>query len=157
MTSTLIFVTVYRRSSLHVTEVFCDELTSLFKIILTYKSTVIISGDFNIHMDDPNDITAKHFRDLLNAFGLTQHVNDATHVYDHTLDLIITQPNFSPTLVITNPPIISDHEPILCDFAVVRSTPAPLRQVVSRRLKVVNSELLLVLSLSCPYVLIYHC
>ena len=92
-------------------------------------------------MDDPDDITAEHFRNLLNAFGLAQHVRSATHVYGHTLDLIITQPSFSPTLVITDPTIISDHELILCDFTVVRSTPAPLRQVVSRRLKAINTEL----------------
>ena len=110
-------------------------------------------------MDDPNDMIAEHFRDLLNAFGLRQHFRGATHVYGRTLDLITTQPSFSPTLVITDPPIISDHGLIPCDFTVVRSTPAPLRQVISRRLKAINTELLilLVLSLSCPYVSIYHC
>ena len=48
-------------------------------------------GDFNIHVDVPNDIDAVKFLDLLESLGREQHVTEATHIFGHTLDLVITR------------------------------------------------------------------
>ncbi len=47
----------------------------------------LIVGDFNIHVDNPNDALGLAFTDLINSFGVKQNV---THRYNHTLDLIIS-------------------------------------------------------------------
>ena len=38
-----------------------------------------------------NDREALRFLDLINAFNLQQHVQEATHRLGHTLDLVITR------------------------------------------------------------------
>ena len=52
---------------------------------------LVISGDFNIHMDVPDDPDAIKLRELLETTGLVQHVTVPTHISMHTLDLIITR------------------------------------------------------------------
>ena len=51
---------------------------------------LLIAGDFNFHLDDLNNKHAKRFVDILDGFGLQQHVKGPTHNKGHTLDLIIT-------------------------------------------------------------------
>ncbi|XP_030212422.1 uncharacterized protein LOC115543895 [Gadus morhua] len=52
---------------------------------------VIITGDFNIHMDNPEDPSVQTFCDLLVRLGLNQHTHGATrYPGGHTLDLVIT-------------------------------------------------------------------
>jgi len=50
-----------------------------------------LTGDFNVHVDDPNDSAAESFRELLESMSLTQHVLGSTHVQGHTLNLVITR------------------------------------------------------------------
>ena len=52
---------------------------------------LLITGDFNFHVDCPTEADAKKFADLMNTFGLIQHVHVPTHSSGHTLDLIITR------------------------------------------------------------------
>ena len=52
---------------------------------------MLVLGDFNIHVDVPNDIDAVKFLDLLESLGLKQHVTEATHIFGRTLDLVITR------------------------------------------------------------------
>ena len=40
-----------------------------------YAEVLLISGDFNFHIDDPSDNDAK----TLETFGLSQHVTAPTH------------------------------------------------------------------------------
>ena len=101
-------VVVYRPSSHTITDEFFEEFTALLEIASIYSSTVIICGDFNVHVDDVSDTSACRFTDLLNAFNLVQHVNDSTHTEVHALDLIITQPGFIPDHVNVDLPIISN-------------------------------------------------
>ena len=95
--SKFILVTIYKPSSISVTEVFFKELTSLLEIISIYRSVTIISGDLNIYFDDGVNATARKFLDLLDAFGLVQHIISPTHACGHTIDLIITLPSHAPS------------------------------------------------------------
>ena len=47
-------------------------------------------GDFNFHIDQPDDHNASVFLDILDSADLGQHVTEATHKKGHTLDLVIT-------------------------------------------------------------------
>ena len=45
--------------------------------------------DFNLHINDPQDIEANQFLDTIDVLGLKQLVNYPTHEKNNTLDLII--------------------------------------------------------------------
>ena len=46
-----------------------------------------ITGDFNIHLDDPLDSPSQHFTDLLSSTNLTQHVSVSTDILKHWTSL----------------------------------------------------------------------
>lgn len=48
---------------------------------------LLITGDFNIHVESTSDFDACKLHDLFASMGLEQHVKEATHVHGHTLDL----------------------------------------------------------------------
>jgi hypothetical protein len=52
---------------------------------------LVITGDFNFHVDIPTDRDAIKFLDILESYCLEQHVVGPTHVDGHTLDLIISR------------------------------------------------------------------
>jgi exonuclease III len=90
------------------------EFTSLLDRICLSTGHQIILGDFNIHMDNNENSHCIQFNNILNSFGLLQHVNQPTQIYGHTLDLIISRENdkiIKPIDVIK--PIISDHSSIM--------------------------------------------
>ena len=69
---------------------FIDQFTDLLTTLQTKYNNIIILGDINMHMDDPNNQNACILQDSINAFDLTQHVKIPTHNKGHTLDVIIT-------------------------------------------------------------------
>jgi len=64
---------------------------------------------FNIHVDQTDDVYAVRFRQLLQSFGLVQHVNEPTHSAGHMLDLIITRTDTEVTDLHVGD-MISDHD-----------------------------------------------
>ena len=59
---------------------------------LLYRVENFLLGDFNFHVDDPeNDAGAAKLSDLLNLHNLRQHVLVATHRNKHIVDLVITR------------------------------------------------------------------
>ena len=67
-----------------------DEFSQFLENVVTCPEVLVISGDFNFHLDDLCDNDTKKFMDLLETFRLSQHVSGPTHLSGHTLDLIIT-------------------------------------------------------------------
>ena len=45
---------------------------------------MLVLGDFNIHVDVPNDIDAVKFLDLRESLGLEQYVTKPTHIFSRT-------------------------------------------------------------------------
>lgn len=89
-------------------------------------------------MDDPNDIDACKFVDLLESLGLQQHVNQLTHVHGHTLDLIIARR--AENIIHDSPRIdryLSDHVSILCKL-VSPEPPITVKKVKYRKIKSVD-------------------
>lgn len=114
------------------TSTFFTEFADYLESVILSPEELLITGDFNIHVDNPDNVDARHLLELLDSMALIQHVASPTHVSGHTLDLIITR-NFSK--LITNKPItdrfISDHCAVLCDL----NTPKPptLQENISYR------------------------
>ena len=58
------------------------------------RGNLLIVGDFNIHVDNRDSTFAEDFSSILVSHDLVQHVNEATHVDNHTLDLVISRSSF---------------------------------------------------------------
>ena len=56
---------------------------------LTTHNNIVVSGDFNLHIDDIGNPDAQVFLDLMTVFGLQNHVHFKTHTGGHILDLIL--------------------------------------------------------------------
>ena len=73
------------------TSVFLNEFPAYLESVVMSPEPLLITGDFNIHVDVHNDSDAAHFLELLTSMGLEQHVDKPMHISGHTLDLIITR------------------------------------------------------------------
>ena len=108
--------------------------------ILLSKEQLLITGDFNIHIDAVDDPDSLKLLDLLESVGLRQHVSQPTHVHGHTLDLIITR--WSVQIIQDSPQtdrFISDHASLLCKL--LQDKPAvTTKKVTYRRLKSVDLD-----------------
>ena len=71
--------------------IFFEEFSNYLESIVMCSEILIIAGDFNFHFNDQSDIDTKRFIDMLETFGLKQHVTAPTHSSNHTLDLLITR------------------------------------------------------------------
>ena len=112
-------IIVYRPpySSLHPVpaSVFFDEFSQFLENVVMCPKVLVISGDFNLHLDDLRDNDTKKFMDLLETSSLLQHVSGPTHLSGHTFDLIITL--LSDDVVLASPKAtfpISNHFIIQC-------------------------------------------
>ena len=72
-------------------DLFLDEFSTLFEEVVPCSSELLISGDFNFHVDVAEDDNVFKLTSLPNTFDLQQLVNVSTHVLGHTLDLVITR------------------------------------------------------------------
>ena len=63
---------------------FLDEYTDWVAEYIMNDTNVIILGDFNLHVNDPNDDNAMDFIESTRALALQQHVNFSTHIWQHT-------------------------------------------------------------------------
>ena len=78
-------------------------------IKLQFKNCVIL-GDFNIHINDDNNLYAIEFLDLLDVLNMEQIVKSATHKKGNILDLIIMSTDSKLQVKHTiNGNFISDH------------------------------------------------
>ena len=117
---------------------FCDEFSSLLEHISTISEEVVITGDFNIHIDNVNDRDGMKLRDLLDIANLTQHVNGVTHLHGHTLDLLISRTTSSTVTkvdLITGLP--SDHNAVHCLINLSRPKPSR-KEICYRKVNSIN-------------------
>ena len=108
--------------------------------LLLCKEQRLITGDFNIHVDDRQDSCAWKFLELLDGVGLKQHVDQPTHREGHTLDLTITR--VSESLIVSTPVVdhfISDHAAVLCWLAPPRLR-FSVKIICHRKIKSINME-----------------
>src|SRR6218665_2280147 len=123
------------------TALFLQEFTTLLSIAATTPHEWLITGDFNIYVDNQSIAFTREFLTLLLSTNLTQHVNFPTHYQDHTLDLVITSSlsNLSPEISFSvDTP--SNHYPIFTLLNIL-PTPRPAPATHSfRRISSINIE-----------------
>ena len=88
--------------------------------LVSLPGKLLVTGDFNFHINNPFDNTARQFLDLLNCFNL--HVLNTvspTHKNNNILDLIIVRTDeltaLNPSV---NDPVISDHFAVHCNLPI---------------------------------------
>lgn len=104
---------------------FITEFTELLSSMCPKYSSIVVMGDFNIHVDSNQCNFANQFLNALNCFDFTQHVNFPTHSKVHTLDLVCSSGTVSPQGILPRDLSISDHIVILFHLAI----PVPQRRL----------------------------
>ena len=121
---------------------FSDFLADLHILIATAATTphdFIITGDFNLHIDNISDPRTQQFMSLLENSNLTQHVSFPTHQHGHILDLVITTKDSTLLPSITHSLISpSDHFPIFTSLSISPPTPPPLTEHFFRCINSIN-------------------
>ena len=121
--------------------VFFHEFAEYLESVVMSSDKLLITGEFNFHMDVPTDPNNIHFRDLLDAMGLVQHVKQPTHIHGHTLDLIITRQSDDFT---AEEPLfdrfIFDHVAVICSLRTRRPV-VELKHAEYRKLNSIDSVL----------------
>ena len=136
----LIYRPPYSRNHPISISTFLDQFSSLLEPILLCKEPLIITGDFNIHVDIPSE--SLQFSELLRSLSLIQHVNQPTHEKGHILDLIISRS--ADNIILSDPspvPLFSDHFSISCSLSL--SKPSLSSQEVTYRSKSINLPIFL--------------
>ena len=101
------------------------ELLSVFDLPVT------ITGDINIHFQTVDETNTKRMNEILESFGLVQHVSEPTHGRGGILDVVITSIDQPPTAVSVDDVGISDH--MLLTWPVKLAQPSPVYVTTSRR------------------------
>ena len=128
------FVIIYRTpySEAHPVSanVFFEEFAGCLESIIVCHENLVIDGDFNFHLHDLLDHDAMKFTELLETFGLENHVSFPTHINGHWLDLIITRStNDIKVLSPVSSLYLSDHCFVECSLTI--PTPYPTIKEIS--------------------------
>ena len=120
------FVNIYRTeySMKHkvTANTFLEEFSDYIGQALTKPGELIIVGDYNFHVERcDTDNEAANFMKMLDTHNIHQLVSEPTHVYQGTLDLVMTvNKDLIRDLQVTEDRLESDHFPI---FFSVTCTP----------------------------------
>ena len=102
------------------------------------NNSLLLLGDFNIHIDEENNDDATNFRDTMEALGMTQHIKFSTHMAKHIIDHIYTE--ISSNIKVTNcdqKDLILDHHIIVFNMSIPKSK-LTTTTILYRKLKDVN-------------------
>ncbi|XP_076841983.1 uncharacterized protein LOC143486075 [Brachyhypopomus gauderio] len=113
---------------------FLSDLSDFTTTLFSISSSILLLGDFNLHIDSPDCKHAMDFLDFLTCSSFTQHTNFPTHNRGHILDLVC-----STGLHIHNMSsvdlTISDHLAIIFDIDIPTPDPKQNRKITFRNLK----------------------
>ncbi|XP_072050218.1 uncharacterized protein [Amphiura filiformis] len=119
---------------------FLEEFSSLLESLTVLPGKLLMTGYFNVHVDNEEDREAFLFSNLLQSFGLCQHITGPTHKKGHTLHLIISRDEDD---IVTSPSVYwdmpSDHAAVKCYVNIFKPGPS-IKRVESRRLRDIDSE-----------------
>ena len=117
---------------------FIHDFESYLDTLVLTDEMLCITGDFNLHIDDPTDTYGCQFNDLLSSLCLVNHITFPIHQAGHTLDLVITQNNQEIELRSIRPGyFLSDHC-FVCVEIVIARLDVQRRMLSYHKLKSIN-------------------
>jgi hypothetical protein len=103
------------------TGIFMEEFPEYLENTVMCQESLLLIGDFNIHVDDSSDPHAAAFMNMLEALSLVNHVYFQTHESGHALDLIISKRGSGITIEnLVSDCYISDHAIVKCQLIAPR-------------------------------------
>ena len=122
------------------TSTFFADFADYLETLILSAEPLLITGDFNVHVDDSTNPDATRLLDLLDSMGLCQHVTHPTHELGHTIDLIITRQLDS---IICGSPVtdhlFSDHISVLTTLRATKPK-IILKERVYRKIKSIDLD-----------------
>ena len=120
---------------------FIEELGDLLEATATLRGKLVLLGDFNVHVDSRSDPESTQLTSLLNAFGMVQHVKDATHIDGHTLDLVVSRESDDIVKLCKVSAFASDHN---CVHVLLKAgnVHPPRKEISFRKVKSISSQAL---------------
>ena len=118
---------------------FCSELQDIPSYIFALPHDLALMGDFNLRIDSSSS-DAGRLSGILDSFDLHQYVDFPTHIYGHSLDLMIC-PQGCNVLSVSASDMISDHFSVVANLQITfinsRTTPQTIKY---RKLQSINIE-----------------
>ena len=117
---------------------FCNKLVGLLEENVTNDNgDIILTVNFNIHIDDMGSSDTLTFLDTLDSLDLRNHVNLPTHRSQHYLDLFIDS-RLSPTITeVRGGFMLSDHHFIYSRINITKER-APKAMISYRKINSIN-------------------
>lgn len=113
-----VLAVIYRPGSEAVSGPFFDEIARLIEILSSQSCPILLTGDANVRLDrDWARLT-----DLLDSFGLAQHVNSPTQAKGGILDIVVTRTDDPPWSLHVDEVGLSDHSLVRWSLTMRRST-----------------------------------
>ena len=130
-------VVIYRPPSSQ-KDAFFGEFGDLLEHLVMTNGQLLITGDFNLHIDSAECPITREFCALIHSYGLDQHVDVPTHGSGHTLDLLMTLRIDDPLTVTVCDLTLSDHYALQCSLRLGTSKKS-LQPVTFRSLKKIDA------------------
>jgi len=137
-TKSYLFLIVYRPPSCS-KAAFLSDFALLLKDLVTSPTEFIAMGDFNIHLDDPNDTYSTSLKTLLETFDLKQHISSPTHTSGHILDLLITKSTSSISSPGLTEFFLSDHKAVNFQISTTVTPSASRIKKSIRKMSAINT------------------
>ena len=111
--------------------VFIDEIIDLLTEILPANKNHISLGDFNIHINNNEDVEALIFHESMEALGLKQHSMTPTHKPNNILDLIFTEILSDIGIeAVETATYISNHFPVIATLNIKKEQVKQVQKVI---------------------------
>ena len=117
---------------------FCKELVSILEnSIGSIRNKLLFMGDFNIHMDQPEEANTIIYNYLLDSLNLRNNITFQTHISGHTLDLIINDQTESLVKCMKRGHTFADHSLVQATIGIEKYIPSD-KSVTYRKFKNIN-------------------
>src|SRR6218665_2545011 len=85
----LTILAAYRPGSTSPSSLFFHEFAVLLEQFALNNAQLVITGDLNLHLEDPSLPASSEFHTIIDQFGLAQHVAEPTHKAGGWLDVVL--------------------------------------------------------------------
>lgn len=120
-------------------DIFNTEFSELLSNLQSIPGKHIVLGDFNFHVNDPEDAQARKFTALIEQYNFSQHVTFPTHDAGNTLDLVITRKDLTVSNISIDQSVKSDHHAVILSLSSV-SPGVTKRSITYRKWRSVNVD-----------------